>query len=206
MLCAYRLATVQLTRLSRLRRSAYPLASACCALTVVRQHRRKKYPWGAVRLKSLHFRNNPTSRFAKRWLFFECQLFICSSCSWQESGGSSACGNEIAAKRRCLAFPAEPCKADTAGTPPDEPKSRKMHQCEHVESTHVSPPNPRIKKPDSKGRLWSPLACLSSISFFTQRKISPPEAPAAGCRIRAAKNVKTKGMCPRRALEKQRGQ
>ena len=29
-LCAYRLATVHLTRLSRLRRSAYPLASACC--------------------------------------------------------------------------------------------------------------------------------------------------------------------------------
>ena len=29
-LCAYLLATVHLTRLSRLRRSAYPLASACC--------------------------------------------------------------------------------------------------------------------------------------------------------------------------------
>ena len=29
-LCAYRLATVRLTRLSRLRRSAYSLASACC--------------------------------------------------------------------------------------------------------------------------------------------------------------------------------
>ena len=29
-LCAYHLATVRLTRLSRLRRSAYPLASACC--------------------------------------------------------------------------------------------------------------------------------------------------------------------------------
>ena len=44
----YEFAQVQLTRLSRRRRSAYPLASACCALTVVRQHRRKKYPWGAV--------------------------------------------------------------------------------------------------------------------------------------------------------------
>ena len=30
-LCACRFATVHLTRLSRLRRSAYPLASACCA-------------------------------------------------------------------------------------------------------------------------------------------------------------------------------
>ena len=29
-LCAYLLATVRLTRLSRLRRSAYSLASACC--------------------------------------------------------------------------------------------------------------------------------------------------------------------------------
>ena len=29
-LCAYHLATVRVTRLSRLRRSAYPLASACC--------------------------------------------------------------------------------------------------------------------------------------------------------------------------------
>ena len=109
----YVFAMVQLTRLSRLRcreantlgvRSAYSLASACCALTVVRQHRRKKYPWGAVRLNSLHFRNNPTAKFAIRRLFFECQQFHCTWCSRQESGGSSACGNEIVAKRRCLAF------------------------------------------------------------------------------------------------------
>ena len=58
----------------------------------------------AVRLNSLHFRNNPTARFAKRWLFYECQQFHRSWSSTQESGGSSACGNEIAAKRRCLAF------------------------------------------------------------------------------------------------------
>ena len=157
MLCAYRLATVRLTRLSRRRRSAYSLASACCALTVVRQHRRKKYPWGAVRLKSLHFRNNPTSRFAKRWLFFECQLFIRNSCSRQESGGSSACNREARCKKAVLGFPAEPCKANTAGTPPDEPKSRKLHQCELVGSTHVSPPNPRIKSQNPKGgfgALW----------------------------------------------------
>ena len=31
MLCAYVFAMVRVTRLSRLRRSAYPLASACCA-------------------------------------------------------------------------------------------------------------------------------------------------------------------------------
>ncbi len=33
-LCAYVFATVRLTRLSRLRRSAYPLASACCGAKV----------------------------------------------------------------------------------------------------------------------------------------------------------------------------
>ena len=44
-----------------------------------------------------------------------------------------------------LGFPAEPCKANTAGTPPDEPKSRKLHYGEFVGSTHVSPPIPRIK-------------------------------------------------------------
>ena len=43
----YHLATVRLTRLSRLRRSAYPLASACCAPKARLQHRRRKCPWGA---------------------------------------------------------------------------------------------------------------------------------------------------------------
>ena len=174
MLCAYRLATVRLTRLSRRRRSAYPLASACCALTVVRQHRRKKYPWGAVRLKSLHFRNNPTSRFAKCWLFFECQLFIRSSCSWQESGGSSACGNEIVAKRRCLAFRRSRAKR----TPPARHRtSLNRVKCTNANTYHVRTSGiiPPYKKPESKGRLRSPLACLSPLSFFMRRKMEPPE-------------------------------
>ena len=116
-LCAYLLATVRLTRLSRLRcreantlgvRSAYSLASACCALTVVRQHRRKKYPWGAVRWKNLgcscnlacycepvrtltsenrkHSRNHPTAKFAKRRLFYKFQLFRRSWCSTERQG------------------------------------------------------------------------------------------------------------------------
>ena len=49
-LCANRLAMVRVTRLSRLRRSAYPLASACCAPKARLQHRRRKCPWGALRL------------------------------------------------------------------------------------------------------------------------------------------------------------
>ena len=45
-LCAYHLATVRVTRLSRLRRSAYPLASACCGA----QEDRKSY--GATQLST----------------------------------------------------------------------------------------------------------------------------------------------------------
>ena len=40
----------------------------------------------------------------------------------------------------------------------------------------TSPLRTPVLKADSKGRLGSPLACLSPISFFTQRKMSPPEA------------------------------
>ena len=39
----------------------------------------------------------------------------------------------------------------------DGPKSRKLHQCEFVGLTHVSPPNPRIKSQNPKGgfgALW----------------------------------------------------
>ena len=61
----YLLAMVQLTRLSRRRRSAYSLASACCALTVVRQHRRKKYPWGAVPRKNERLTQPPDCRVCK---------------------------------------------------------------------------------------------------------------------------------------------
>ena len=47
-LCAYLLATVHLTRLSRLRRSAYPLASACCGA----QEDRETY--GTTRLPTIN--------------------------------------------------------------------------------------------------------------------------------------------------------
>ena len=99
----------------------------------------------AVRWKGLHSRNHLTAKLAKRWLFYECQQFHRTWCSTQESGGSSACNREARCKKVVLGFPAEPCKANTAGTPPDEPKSRKMHQCEHVEKYARLPSFPRIK-------------------------------------------------------------
>ena len=124
----------------------------------------------ALRWKGLHFRNHPTAEFAKPWLFYECQRFCCTWCSTQESGGSSACNREACCKKAVLGFPAEPCKADTTGTPPDEPKSRKMHQCELVGSKHVSPPNPRIKSQNPKGgfgALWH--AFLQYLSSCNER-------------------------------------
>ena len=56
-LCANHFAMVRVTRLRRLRcreantlgvRSAYPLASACCAPKARLQHRRRKCPWGTL--------------------------------------------------------------------------------------------------------------------------------------------------------------
>ena len=58
-LCAYVFATVHLTRLRRLRRSAYPLASACCG-----------YPERQPILC-----NHPTAKFALRRLFYKCYEF-----------------------------------------------------------------------------------------------------------------------------------
>ena len=158
-------ATVQLTRLSRLRcreantlgvRSAYSLASACCALTVVRQHRRKKYPWGALRWRLLvcsrnltchcepvrtltsenckHFCNHQTARFAKRWLFHKCQPLIRSTCSTERQGNKRSAAADLIAS---IAF------RRTGGR------------------THVSPPNPRIK-----ARIQRAASEPFGVSFF----------------------------------------
>ena len=140
-LCAYVFATVRLTRLSRLRRCRlFP------RLCVLRCHERSE-----------HSRNHLTAKLAKRWLFFECQRFRRTWSSTQESGGSSACNREACCKKAVLGFPAEPCKANTTGTPSDEPKSRKMHQCEFVERYARLPSFPRIKSQNPKGgfgALW----------------------------------------------------
>ena len=151
-LCANRLATVRVTRLSRLRRSAYPLASACCAPKARLQHRRRKCPWGTLPWKIEALSQPPAFRLQIRPVILSVPTF-----SPQLEQYNRVRGNSVLAHAT------------------DGPKSRKLHQCELVGPTHVSPPSPRIKKPDSKGRLWSPLACLSPISFFTQRKIWPTE-------------------------------
>ena len=95
--------------------------------------------------RSEHFRNHLTAKLAKRWLFHKCQLFNRTWSSRQESGGSSACNREACCKKAVLGFPAKPCKANTAGTPSDEPKSRKLHQCEHVQCAHVRHHSPVLK-------------------------------------------------------------
>ena len=68
-LCAYVFATVHLTRLRRLRRSAYPLASACCGCP-----RRTK-----------DLRNHPTADYKSGRLFSKCQRFCRTWCSTIES-------------------------------------------------------------------------------------------------------------------------
>ena len=69
MLCAYVFAMVHLTRLRRQRRSAYPLASACCGCP-----RRTK-----------DLRNHPTSDYKLGRFFFQCQRFCRTCCSTIES-------------------------------------------------------------------------------------------------------------------------
>ena len=68
----------------------------------------------------------------------------------------------------------------------DGPKSRKLHLGEYVAKSARLPSEPPYKKPVSKGRLRSPLVCLSPPSFFKQRKIGSPK----GVRF-AARPVKT---------------
>ena len=68
-LCANRLAMVRVTRLSRLRRSAYPLASACCGCP--------------ARTKDL--RNHLTSDYKSGRLFSKCQRIRRSWSSTTES-------------------------------------------------------------------------------------------------------------------------
>ena len=141
-LCANHLATVRLTRLSRLRRSAYPLASACCT---------------AVELMALS--QPPNFRPQIRLVILSVPTFSPHYEQYNRVRGNSA-------------------KHATDG-----PKSRKLHPGAHVEKSARLPSKPPYEKPESKGRLWSPLACLSSISFFTQRKIWPPEGlPKRECR------------------------
>ena len=139
----------------------------------------------ALRWKGVHSRNHPTAKFAKRWLFFKCQRFHRSTCSTQESGGSSACNRKARCKKVVLGFPAKPCKADTTGTPRALPTGARHRtslnrvNCTNANTYHVSTSGiiPPYKKPESKGRLRSPLARLSPHSFVVQRKNGSPKGP-----------------------------
>ena len=82
-LCANHFATVRVTRLRRLRRSAYPLASAYCGCP--------------ARTKDL--RNHPTSDYKSGWLFFKFQQFLCITCSTIESVDAVQNGGPAKAQR-----------------------------------------------------------------------------------------------------------
>ena len=178
----------------RFRNGAFDAIKSAAALSLIPLPLR-----AALRWKGLHFRNQPTAEFAKRWLFFKFQRFCRSWCTprvllpamlthhrqgavgkspaeavlaamkLSQKGGAWLSGGAVQSEHHRY-----PKGTYYGRTPSDEPKSRKMHQCELVGPAHVSPPFP-VLKPVSKGRLWSPLACLSPLSFFTRRKMEPPE-------------------------------
>ena len=56
----------------------------------------------------------------------------------------------------------------------DGPKSRKLHQCELVGPTHVSPPNPRIKARFQRAAL-EPFGVSFSSIFLHEKKDGVPE-------------------------------
>ena len=81
----------------------------------MRQHRRKKYPWGAVRWNGLHSRNHPTAKFAKRRLFYKFQLFNRSTCSTERQGNKRSAAADLIAsiafgrtRRTCARLPSYP--------------------------------------------------------------------------------------------------
>ena len=152
-LCANHFATVHLTRLSRAWRAPHCFHALCVLRPDgdAKRHRRK-CPWGTVLRKTGRLTQPPNFRPQIRPVILSASTFSPQLEQYNRVRGSSVLAHAT-----------------------DGPKSRKMHYGESVGRKYVSPPNPRIKKPESKGRLWSPLACLSSISFFTQRKIWPPE-------------------------------
>ena len=71
-------------------------------------------------------------------------------------------------------FPAKPRKANTTGTPPDGPKSRKLHYGELVGPTHVSPHNPRMKAGFQRAAL-EPFGVSFSSIFLHEKKDGVPE-------------------------------
>ena len=146
-LCAYHLATVHLTRLSRAWRAQAHCFHALCVLR--------------VRLNALFLRNHPTSDHKLRRLFFQCQRFRRTTCSKHESvetvRSTPRTGlNRVNCTRRAR---------------------RKSPWGKLVGRSHVSPPNPRIKSQNPKGgfgALWRVfLRYLSSRKERYRHRRSP---------------------------------
>ena len=139
-LCAYLLATVHLTRLSRLRRCR--LSPCLCVPQCVKNLQRSTV------------KNAPAVR--------------------KSPAEAVLATAKRVAKRRCLAFRRSRAKR----TPPARRRtSLNRVKCTNANTYHVRTSGiiPPYKKPESKGRLRSPLARLSPLSFVVQRKMEPPE-------------------------------
>ena len=97
-----------------------PPLRAYCALTVMPSIAGRSALGVRVRLNGEHFRNHPTARFAKRWLFSKCQRFRRSWSSTIESGGSSACNRLVDCKKEANAFAKHKklCRRHEKGSPP----------------------------------------------------------------------------------------
>ena len=173
---------VQLTRLSRRRRSAYSLASACC---------------GAQKVQSTPATTRlPDSRNAG---YSVSSNFLSAVRAVRKSPAEAvlATAKRVAKRKRLVS--AQPQETTASGTPSDEPKSRKLHQCELVGSTHVSPPNPRIKSQNPKGgfgALWRVfLRYLSS----RKERYRPRRDQRLDAVSESVKTQQLKTIAPRRA-------
>ena len=87
-----------------------------------------------------------------------------------------------------LGFPAKPCKANTTGTPPDEPKSRKLHLGEFVGRKYVSPPIPRIKARFQRAAS-EPFGVSFSSIFLHEKKDGAPGGTGSRIKNQVGKNV-----------------
>ena len=153
------------------------MRSACCAPKARLQHRRRKCPWGALPWKIEIPSQPPNFRLQIKLVILPVPTFSPQSEQYNRVRGSSVLAHA------------------TGG-----PKSRKLHPGEFVEKSARLPSKPPYKKPESKGRLWSPLARLSPLSFVVQRKMGPPEV--VGLVERLVKKRTAKDIAPGGPTEK----
>ena len=113
-----------------------------------------------------------------------------TTCITIESGGSSAFGNELPKKGGAW-LSGEAVQANTTGTPPDGPKSRKLHYGESVGRKYVSPPSPVLKASFQRAAL-EPFG----VSFFDIFLHAKKDVATGGRRLpnAAGKHVKVKNL------------